>query len=126
MAEFDKSRPTTRSSAPGTKPGPSQSVRSGVAGPARHIITLIKGAHQWRFHLEPGNERDMLDAVAGCADDPSHPLDWFDAAIVSHQITRQIDANRPSPPPPPPPVADAPDRRADDAGGMDNRPADAA
>ena len=72
----------------------SQSARP---APGRHVITLVKGAERWRFHLETGRERDMIDALAACADDPAHPLDWFDAAIVSHQITRRTDSGPDAP-----------------------------
>ncbi|MCZ6834627.1 MAG: hypothetical protein O7G85_02535 [Planctomycetota bacterium] len=60
---------------------------------SRHIITLVKGEQRWRFHLERGHEREMIDHVAQLAEDPAHPLDWFDAAVVSHQITKQLESS---------------------------------
>lgn len=57
----------------------------------RHCITLVKGDQRWRFQLEPGHERSMIDTVSGMASDPNHPLDWFDAAIVSHQIAKHLE-----------------------------------
>lgn len=59
----------------------------------RHVITLVKGEQRWRFHLDRGHEREMIAQVALLAEDPAHPLDWFDAAIVSHQITQHLETS---------------------------------
>lgn len=64
----------------------------------RHCITLVKDDQRWRFHLEPGHERVMIETVSDMASDPHHPLDWFDAAIVSHQIAKHLDHPGPSSP----------------------------
>lgn len=74
------------------QPNASQPIRE------RHCITLVKGDQRWRFHLEPGHERAMIDTVSDMASDPNHPLDWFDAAIVSHQIARHLDQPGPTAP----------------------------
>ena len=61
-------------------------------------ITLVKGDDRWRFHWESGFERQLIDALAEMASDPSHPLDRFDAAVVSHQINHQFAFGGPVPP----------------------------
>ena len=66
--------------------------------PAQRTIALIKGDHRWRFHFAPGDERALMDALGELAEDPDHPLDWFDVAVVSHQITHPVTADTPSAP----------------------------
>lgn len=59
------------------------------------LITLIKGADRWRFRWVPGQEHHLIDALADMAGDATYPLDWFDAAVVSHQITNQLEIGGP-------------------------------
>lgn len=61
-------------------------------------ITLVKGEDRWRFHWESGLERQLINALAEMASDPNHPLDRFDAAVVSHQINQQTTSGGPVPP----------------------------
>ncbi len=69
------------------------SSQSDTGGPlsGHQCVTLVKDEQRWRFHLELGREHEMIDAVADMASDLTHPLDWFDAAIISHQITKQLE-----------------------------------
>lgn len=55
-------------------------------------VTLVKGAHRWTFACGHGDERELLDRVSQLARDESAPFDWFDAALVSHQLGRRLRA----------------------------------
>ena len=59
------------------------------------LVTLIKGADRWLFRWAPGQEHLLIDALADMAGDATHPLDWFDAAVVSHQITNLLEYGGP-------------------------------
>lgn len=56
----------------------------------RYTISLEKDGQTWRFQWDAGNEGVLIDALADMAGDPNHPLDWFDATVVSHQINNSI------------------------------------
>lgn len=71
-------------------------LHAGQPTDPRHVITLVKGEQRWRFHLERGREGEMIDLLSELALDPDHPLDWFDAAVVSHQITRHFETGPPA------------------------------
>ena len=67
-------------------------VVSAVAGRPRDPFTLIKGGHQWSFSCEAGEEPTLLRRLAELASDATVPFDWFDAAMVSHQLSRRLKA----------------------------------
>lgn len=53
-------------------------------------VTLIKGHHRWTFSCDPGDESVLLSYLSELATNPSVPFDWFDAALVSHQLSRRL------------------------------------
>ncbi|MEM8872683.1 MAG: hypothetical protein AAGD32_00350 [Planctomycetota bacterium] len=58
-------------------------------------LALHKGEHEHRFRYEPGDERSVLDAVIGIVGDTTGKaddahLDWFDAAVLSHQLGEHL------------------------------------
>ncbi len=57
---------------------------------ARRTIALVKGEQRWRFHFAPGDEGMLIEELGALAENPDHPLDWFDVAVVSHQITHPV------------------------------------
>ena len=72
--------------------------------PTREAVTLAKGPHRWTFSCEPGQEQTLLRRLAELAGCDDVPFDWFDAALVSHQLRNRllpglarIDPLRPSP-----------------------------
>lgn len=68
--------------------------RGGEAGgqsvALREPVTLVKGAHRWSFCCEPGEEPVLLRRLSELASDPQMPFDWFDAALVSHQLSKRL------------------------------------
>lgn len=51
-----------------------------------HHLTLAKGPHRWVFRYRSGEESVVLRTLAEAANDPTTDLDWFDAAVLSHQM----------------------------------------
>jgi len=54
-------------------------------------LSLIKGKHRYVFRYRAGCEEELVDALAGMANDPACDFDWFDAAVLSYQMGRRID-----------------------------------
>ncbi|MEX2671300.1 MAG: hypothetical protein WD294_04225 [Phycisphaeraceae bacterium] len=53
---------------------------------ARRELVLSKDTQQWVFRYAPGDEACLLRALAETARDPACEFDWFDAAVLSHQM----------------------------------------
>lgn len=53
-------------------------------------LTLMKKGHYYVFRYQPGEEAQMIDTLMGKAHDPNCPLDWFDAAVLSHQMGHRM------------------------------------
>ncbi len=49
-------------------------------------LVLQKRDQRWVFRYMPGEESDVLQSLASTAGDPSKDFDWFDAAVLSHQM----------------------------------------
>lgn len=60
------------------------SVRIDTTGDQRDV-TLVKGAHTWRFRCAPGDEPELLDHAARLAS-LNDGFDWFDAAVLAHTL----------------------------------------
>ena len=53
-------------------------------------LSLIKGRHQFRFKYEAGEESIVLDALVDLVNSREHAFDWFDAAVLSHQLGQHL------------------------------------
>ena len=58
--------------------------------PSRDCVTLSKGVHRWTFSCERGHEQSLLMRLAELARNEDVPFDWFDAALVSHQLRNRL------------------------------------
>jgi hypothetical protein len=61
-----------------------------AADAAAQTVSLAKGRHRWVFSYRAGEERSILSAVSDLAAREGVPFDWFDAALVSHQVARRL------------------------------------
>ncbi|MEM1424537.1 MAG: hypothetical protein AAGH64_11110, partial [Planctomycetota bacterium] len=52
------------------------------------VIEFTARCHAYRFVCAPGEEPALMHTVRAMADDPSEPLDWFDAALVAYELAR--------------------------------------
>lgn len=57
---------------------------------AQETVTLTKGPHRWTFTCERGGEQTLLRKLADLARSDDVPFDWFDAALVSHQLRNRL------------------------------------
>ena len=49
-------------------------------------LSLIKGRHRFRFTYKPGEECEVISAITDMVHRKGVPFDWFDAAVLSHQL----------------------------------------
>ena len=55
-------------------------------------LTLIKKGQYYLFRYLPGEETALIQALIDKAEDPGCALDWFDAAVLSHQMGHRMAA----------------------------------
>lgn len=53
-------------------------------------LTLMKGSQQYLFRYETGHEEAILDSFVEMARDRGSEFDWFDAAVMSFQLSKQL------------------------------------
>jgi hypothetical protein len=53
-------------------------------------LSLVKGRHQFYFKYEAGQEAAVLDSLVKMVNRRDIPFDWFDAAILSHQLGQHL------------------------------------
>ena len=53
-------------------------------------IRLCKAGHDFRLRYEAGGESVVLAALSEMVADPRLPFDWFDAAVMSHQLGEHL------------------------------------
>ena len=58
--------------------------------PAMKQISLSKGKESFVFRYADGEERGVLEALADFAKRRDVKFDWFDAAILSHQLGQHL------------------------------------
>lgn len=58
-------------------------------GEARELV-LVKNGQRYVFRCAPGEEPALLTKLGDLVRDPDIDLDWFDAAVLSHQIGQRL------------------------------------
>jgi len=53
-------------------------------------LSLVKGKHRFCFRYEVGQEPKVLDALVDMVNRRDLPFDWFDAAVLSHQLGQHL------------------------------------
>jgi hypothetical protein len=53
-------------------------------------ISLMKGNQHFCFRYEIGQEAKVLDALIDLVNRRDLPFDWFDAAVLSHQLGQHL------------------------------------
>lgn len=56
----------------------------------RKQLVLVKHGHRYVFRYERGEETKVLSGLVDLARDPQSELDWFDAAVLSHQLGERM------------------------------------
>jgi hypothetical protein len=58
--------------------------------PEMKTLSLMKGDQYYCFRYEVGQETKVLDALVEMVHKSNQKFDWFDAAILSHQLGRHL------------------------------------
>jgi hypothetical protein len=56
----------------------------------KRTLSLVKGRQHYCFRYQVGQESKVLDAMAQMARNRENCFDWFDAAVLSHQLGRHL------------------------------------
>ena len=62
----------------------------GLHQKAARQVVLAKSGQRYVFRYVPGEEPQIFEDLVKMADDPNCDLDWFDAAVLAHQMGQQI------------------------------------
>lgn len=73
METFMRKQPSEPSSSPTTK-----------------TLSLVKGKHHFCFRYETGDEAAVLGAMVDLVNRRDAHFDWFDAAVLSHQLGQHL------------------------------------
>ena len=53
-------------------------------------LSLVKGKEHFCFRYEIGQEAKVLDALVDLVNRRDMAFDWFDAAVLSHQLGQHL------------------------------------
>jgi hypothetical protein len=53
-------------------------------------LSLMKGKQHFCFRYQPGDEAHVLDALVDMVNRRELSFDWFDAAVMSHQLGQHL------------------------------------
>jgi hypothetical protein len=56
-------------------------------------LVLVKQGQRYIFRYSAGQEARLLEGLSEMAGDPRNDLDWFDAAVLSHQMGQDMSAH---------------------------------
>jgi hypothetical protein len=68
----------------------SSSSSGSSASPPVRTISLMKGTEHFCFRYEVGQETKVLDALIEMVNRRDLAFDWFDAAVLSHQLGQHL------------------------------------
>ena len=58
--------------------------------PDMKSLSLVKGKDHFCLRYETGQESVVLDALIDMVNRPEISFDWFDAAVLSHQLGQHL------------------------------------
>ncbi|MBI1336883.1 MAG: hypothetical protein GC164_07965 [Phycisphaera sp.] len=58
---------------------------------ATRQVVIVKRDHRYIFRYTPGQEQTLIDDFTRLVEDPDNDLDWFDAAMLSHQVGQSMN-----------------------------------
>jgi len=58
--------------------------------PELKMLSLMKGHQHYCFRYEVGDESKVLDALVEMVNQRDTNFDWFDAAVMSHQLGQHL------------------------------------
>jgi len=54
------------------------------------MLSLVKGRHHFCFRYTVGDEGKVLESLVEMVNRRDLPFDWFDAAVLSHQLGQHL------------------------------------
>ncbi len=77
---------------PNPKPQPGPSLHEQTTEDGVRELVLVKQGQRYVFRCAPGQEPQLLDQLIEMARDDGSDIEWFDAAMLSHQLgARMVD-----------------------------------
>ena len=70
--------------------GNDDNVTTETAPSGLRTLSLMKGQHHFCFRYESGQESKVLDALIEMVNRRDLAFDWFDAAVLSHQLGQHL------------------------------------
>lgn len=67
-----------------------QGTPNGVGQNGTKTLSLVKGEQQFCFRYEVGEESKVLEALIDMVNRRELAFDWFDAAVLSHQLGQHL------------------------------------
>ena len=61
-----------------------------TTGSDTKTLSLVKGREHFCFRYQAGDECKVLDALVEMVNGRQHAFDWFDAAVLSHQLGQHL------------------------------------
>ncbi|MBN1846274.1 MAG: hypothetical protein JW810_11365 [Sedimentisphaerales bacterium] len=58
--------------------------------PQMKELSLVKGNERFVFRYESGREEEVLDSFVVSANNRASSFDWFDAAVLSFQLSKHL------------------------------------
>jgi hypothetical protein len=58
-------------------------------------VVLVKNGQRFVFRCAAGEEPGLVEQLQNLAGDTTHPLQWFDAAMLCHQLGRRMGQRLP-------------------------------
>jgi hypothetical protein len=71
---------------PTPQPGAADAATKGVT----KTLSLVKGKEQFCFRYQVGEEAKELESLIEMVNRRELPFDWFDAAVLSHQLGQHL------------------------------------
>jgi hypothetical protein len=68
----------------------STSPAGATSAKPKRTLSLIKGKQQFCFRYEIGQEARVLDSLVDMVHRRDVSFDWFDAAVLSHQLGQHL------------------------------------
>lgn len=78
------------SSQPQHGPADQPAGNGGAALSSQRQLVLIKSSQRFVFRYQKGEEAQVLECLIEQAKDPDSVMDWFDAAVLSHQLGQTL------------------------------------
>jgi len=69
---------------------PQQGTKKSLEKNPTKTLSLVKGDQQFCFRYEVGEEAKVLEALISMVNRRELAFDWFDAAVLSHQLGQHL------------------------------------